>query len=174
VKLRRTKQTQTKQKFMKSNKMTLIAALAVGSLLVLSPATRAQDSTNAPAASTPAANPGGGMRGRGPSLDQLAKTLNLTDAQKTQIKPILDAQQQKMRDLMQDTTLSREDKTAKRKTLHEDTAAQLKPILSADQMAQWEKMSQPRQRGGQKTAPAGGDKPADAAPATPPAAAPQN
>jgi Spy/CpxP family protein refolding chaperone len=149
---------------MKSNKMTLIAALAVGSLLVLSPALRAQDSTNTPPSSTPpAGGAGGGMRGRGPSLDQLAKTLNLTDDQKTQVKPILEAQQQKMRDLMQDTTLSREDKTAKRKTIHDDVAAQLKPILSADQLAQWEKLSQPRQRGqrgGGTNAPA----------ATPPAA----
>jgi Spy/CpxP family protein refolding chaperone len=166
------KQTQPKQKFMKSNKMTLIAALAVGSLLVLSPATRAQDSTNTPAPSTPAVGGGagaggGGMRGRGPSLDQLAKTLNLTDDQKTQVKPILDAQQQKMRDLMQDTTLSREDKMAKRKTIHDDTGAQLKPILTADQYAQWEKMGT-RQR---RPAPAAADTNAPAA--TPPAAAPQ-
>jgi len=154
---------------MKSNKMTLIAALAVGSLLVLSPATRAQDSTNAPAASTPAPGSGAGgtMRGRGMSADAVMTQLKLDDATKAKVKPILDAQTQKMSDLRKDTTLSREDRTAKMKAIHDDTATQLKPILTDDQYAQWQKMGQRNRRPA-----AGGDKPADAA--TPPAAAPQN
>jgi periplasmic protein CpxP/Spy len=136
-------------KFMKSTKIMLMAALAAGALLAGGSSLLAQDSTNTPPAGAPAGGPpGGGMRGRGPSLEQLAKTLKLTDDQKTQVKPILEAQQQKMRDLMQDTSLSREDKMAKRKTIHDDTEAQLKPILSADQLAQWDKLSQPRQRMG--------------------------
>lgn len=145
--------------------MTLIAALAVGSLLVLSPALRAQDSTNTPAATPPAGGPGGGMR-RGMSPDAIMTQLKLDDATKAQVKPILEAQQQKMADMRKDpdySTLSREDRMAKAKAIHDDTAAQLKPILTDDQYAQWEKIGT-RQR---RPAPAATNAPAATPPATP-------
>ena len=74
-----------RQTIMKATKTMLIAALAAGSLLVWSPALRAGD-TNTPPSTPPAgAPPAGqrppGMRG-GPTLDQLAEQLKLTDDQK--------------------------------------------------------------------------------------------
>jgi len=149
----------------------MIAALAVGSLLVLSPALFAQDSTNTPPAAPPAGGPpAGGMRGR-MSPDAIMTQLKLDDATKAKVKPILEAQQQKMTDLRKDpdySSLSREDRMAKVKAIHDDTATQLKPILTDDQYAQWEKLSQPGQR--RRPAPAAGG---DATPATPPATPPQ-
>jgi hypothetical protein len=151
---------------MKLNKMTMIAALGVGSLLVLSPVLRAQDSTNTPPAGGQTV---GGMRARGMSTDAVMTQLKLDDATKAKVKPILDAQRQKMMDLRKDpdfSSLSREDKMAKVKAIHDDTAAQLKPILTDDQYAQWEKigtrMRRPMPPAGDTNAPA----------ATPPAAAP--
>jgi hypothetical protein len=128
---------------MKSNKMTLIAALAVGSLLVLNPALRAQDSTNTPPAGQ---RPPGGMRAP-MTLDRIATQLKLTDDQKAKVAPIIDAQNTKLADLRKDpdfASLSREDKMAKMKAIRDDTTAQLKPILTDDQFAQWQKMGQRR------------------------------
>ena len=92
---------------MKLTKMTLIAALALGGLLTLSPALRADDATNTPPSAPPAGGPppgdrGPGMRGRGPNFDMIAQRLNLTDDQKPKVKAILDDQQEQMRDLWQE------------------------------------------------------------------------
>jgi periplasmic protein CpxP/Spy len=140
---------------MKSTKTLLFAALAVGSLLVGLPA-NAQDSTNA----APAARAGGnrGMRG-GPNIDQLATELKLTDDQKAKVKPILEAQRQKMTDLRQDTTLSQEDRRTKMQAIREDTLKQMKEVLTPEQYDQYQKMGQRNRR--------------NAPPANPPAAAPQ-
>lgn len=127
---------------MKLTKTMIIAALAAGAWLAGGAALLAQDSTNTPPAAN-GQNPGG-MRGRGPSFDMIAKHLNLTDDQKAKVKPILDARQQKMQDLRNDPdfrSLSREDKMAKVKAIQDDTTAQLKPILTDEQFAQWQKMA---------------------------------
>ena len=131
---------------MKATKMMLIAALAAGSLLTLSPALRADDSsTNTPpstpsAGNAPQGNHGQGMRGRGPNFDALAQRLNLTDDQKPKVKDILDNERGQMRDLWQNQDLSREDRMAKMKTIHDDTNAKLKNILTADQFQKWQDM----------------------------------
>jgi hypothetical protein len=57
----------------------------------------------------------------------------------------LDDQQQKMRDLRQDTSVAQADKRAKAKEIREATTAKLKDILTADQFAKWQKVGQ-RQR----------------------------
>ena len=97
---------------MKATKMTLLAALAVGSLLTLSPALRADDATNIPPSAPPAGGPppgdrGPGMRGRGPNLEMIAQRLNLTDDQKPKVKAILDDRQEQMRDLLQNDRICR-------------------------------------------------------------------
>ena len=130
---------------MKSTKMTLIAALAVGSLLTLSPALRADDSsTNTPPSTPPAGGPShgdrGAMRGRGQNFDALAERLNLTDDQKPKVRDILQAEREQMRDLWQNQDLSREDRMAKMKTIHDDTSAKLKNVLTPDQFQKWQEM----------------------------------
>ena len=129
---------------MKATKTMLIAALAAGSLLVWSQASRAAD-TNTPPSTPPAgAPPAGqhppGMRG-GATLDQLAQQLNLTDDQKVKVKPILDARDQKMRDLRGDTSLTPEDRRARMKALRDDMTMQMKAVLTPEQFDKWQKMS---------------------------------
>jgi len=129
----------------------MIATLAVGSLFASGIPSQAQENTNAPVAGAPP----GGMRMR-PNFDTLAKNLELTDAQKPQVKVIYDEQQQKLKDLRADTSVAQSDKRAKAKEIREAMTAKLKPILTAEQFAKWEKMGTGmRQR--PTAAPAGGD-----------------
>ena len=118
----------------------LIAALAVGSLLVWSPALRAGD-TNTPPSTPPAGAPPAGQRPPGmkggPMLDQL----NLTADQKPKVQSIYAAQRQKMRDLRQDTSLTPEDRSARMKALHDDMATQMKAVLTPEQFDKWQKTS---------------------------------
>jgi periplasmic protein CpxP/Spy len=163
--------------FMKTNKITLIAALAVGGLLVLGTALRAQDSTNTPPSNPPAGSPppgGPGMRGR-PNFDQIAKRLELTDDQKPQVKAIFDDQMQKMGDLRADDSLSQEDRRARMKSIREDTDTKLKAILTPEQFEKWQKM--PRLRGPRNVPPPdGANNPAANPPGAgnPPNVPPQN
>jgi Spy/CpxP family protein refolding chaperone len=153
---------------MKITKPMFIAALIAGNLFAWNLALRADDATNTPPAVPPGAPPPGDHGQRGHlTVDQLAKRLDLTDDQKVKVKPIIDAQNQQMSDLRQDTDLSREDRMAKMKAIHDDTTAQLKPILTEDQFAKWLKISRMPHRPMQN-----GDNPPPANP--PPDAPPQN
>jgi Spy/CpxP family protein refolding chaperone len=137
---------------MKSTKIMLMAALAAGALLAGGSSLLAQDSTNTPPAGAPAA---GAMRSRGgPSLEQLTKSLDLTDDQKPKVKAALDEQMQKMSALRKDPDfagLSREDKMAKMKPIRDEFVSQMKDILTPDQLAKFQKMSQ-----GMRNRPPGG------------------
>jgi periplasmic protein CpxP/Spy len=162
---------------MRATKMTLIAALAVGSLLTLSPALRADDATNTPPSAPPAGGPppgdrGPGMRGRGPNFDMIAQRLNLTDDQKPKVKEILDGQRQQMRDLWQQgQDMSREDRMAKMKSIRENTDAKLKAVLTSVQFEQWQKMES-RMRG-PRNRPPGGSPPGEGGTKTPAPPPPQ-
>jgi Spy/CpxP family protein refolding chaperone len=146
---------------MKLTKPLIIAALVAGNLCAWDIALRAQSTNN-----TPPAGPRGGMRG-GPGIDQLAQQLNLTDDQKTKVKPILDAQQQKMRDLRGDTSLSPDDRRAKMQGIRDETTTQMKAVLTPDQFEKWQTMMQRGRRPGGP--PAGGANAGSTnAPATPP------
>lgn len=75
-------------------------------------------------------------------LAHLTKTLNLTSDQQTQIKPILENQQQQMMQLHQDQSMSREDKMAKAKSLHADTTSKIEAVLNDQQKQKYEAMQQ--------------------------------
>ena len=150
----------------------IIAALVAGNLLAWSPALCAAD-TNTPAAVPPAGGPPGGQRPpgmRGPNLDQLVQQLNLTDDQKAKVKTILDTQNQKMRDLRNDTSLAPEERRPKIQSIREETTAQMKTVLTPDQFEKWQKMTQRNRRpGGPGGPPPGGERPGGTnAPAAPP------
>jgi Spy/CpxP family protein refolding chaperone len=153
---------------MKANKTMLIAALAAGSLLMCSPALRAGD-TNAPPSTPPAGAPPAG-RPPGGGFERMAEQLNLTADQKPKVQSIEDTRRQKMLDLSNDTSLSREDRQAKRKIVVEETAQQMKAVLTPEQFDKWQKTSPmgPR-RNRPNGPPPGGDKAGSTnAPATPP------
>ncbi|HET7100554.1 MAG TPA: hypothetical protein VFJ52_05335 [Terriglobia bacterium] len=91
----------------------------------------------------------GGRHMRGPmtpadQLARLTKQLKLTDEQQAKIKPILEEQHNKMMDLRQDTSMSREDRFARFREVRQDSLEKIKPILTPEQQKQWEKIQQNR------------------------------
>lgn len=73
-------------------------------------------------------------------LAMMTKQLNLSDEQQNQLRPILADRQQQMQALWSDQSLSREDRTAKMKTIREETHAKIEAVLNADQKTKFEQM----------------------------------
>jgi cobalamin biosynthesis protein CbiD len=71
--------------------------------------------------------------------------LNLTSEQQTQIKPLLENQQQQMMQLHQDQSLSRADKMTKAKSLRDDTTSKIEAVLNDQQKQKYEAMQQKMQ-----------------------------
>jgi len=103
----------------------------------------AQDNPPPPPASGP-----GQMAHHMPSvddqLDHLSSKLNLTDAQKPQVKTILQDQQDQMAKLMSNNSSSREEMHAKMRDIHEKSNSKIRAILTDDQKAQFDKMQSER------------------------------
>ncbi len=162
---------------MKANKTMLITALAAGSLLMWSPALRAGDTNTTPSTPPAGAPPAGqrppGMRG-GPGIDQFSEQLNLTADQKPKVQAILDARNQKIRELRGDTSLTPEDRRVKMKALRDDETTQMKAVLTPEQFDKYQQITQRRRPGGPPAGgpPAGGNPPSTSG-TPPPAAAPQ-
>ena len=122
---------------MKYNRLGLMAAMALGSLVVFANVASAQDAKESK----------GGKRSM-PSvqerMDRLNDELKLTDDQKPKVKAVLeetDKKRQELRDLPQD------ERREKARGLMEDQNKKMKDILTADQYAKYEKMPRPG-RGG--------------------------
>jgi Spy/CpxP family protein refolding chaperone len=133
---------------MKSTKTLLIATLAAGALLAGNSALLAQNATNPP----PAGEHGPGMKGR----PNLAKQLDLTEAQKPKVDAIMKSAMEKGRALREDTSLAPEEKKARAKVIHEETATQMKAVLTPEQFAKWQEISK---RGPRMHPPGGPDAP---------------
>lgn len=76
---------------------------------------------------------GRGEGRRGDGAMRMMQELNLTDAQKAQLKPIMEAQRTAMMALRDDTTLTPEAKRAKLKQMRDDNETKINAILTADQ-----------------------------------------
>ena len=92
-----------------------------------------------------------GQAGGGPNpeqrLQKLATELNLSDAQKTQLKPILEEEGSKMKALRDDSSLSRQDRMEKMKTIMADSRSKMDPILNDDQKKKLADLKSERQQG---------------------------
>lgn len=128
------------------NKLSLVAALAVGALLAGATLTSAQDAP----------------KKKGPSVEQrvdrMSTELNLTADQKTKVTALFEDDMKKMRELRQDSSLSQEDRRAKGRTLREASDKKLKEILTPDQWEKWQKV---RPQGGPRGGGGGGGKKAE-------------
>jgi Spy/CpxP family protein refolding chaperone len=134
-------------------RIALSGILATG-LTLGSAAAFAQQDSPAPDASAQQ----GGYGHRQPQtpdeqVARMTKRYNLSADQQTQIKPIVADAQQKMMALRQDSSLSRDDKMAKMKSIHEDSNTKIQAILNdtqKQQFAQDQQRMQERmqQRGG--------------------------
>jgi Spy/CpxP family protein refolding chaperone len=116
--------------------------------------------------------PQGGGENQGPrrgmpSVDDQVKNLTeklaLTDDQQAKVKTILEDRSSQMQKLMQDDSMSREDKMAKARTLRDTTNGKISDVLTGDQKKKFDDMqkeAQERMRQRQQ----GGDAPPPSAP----------
>lgn len=72
-------------------------------------------------------------------LTRLVKRYNLSDTQKTQIRPILEDGKKKMDALFQDSSLAPEDRFAKFKAIRDDQVARVSALLNDEQRAKYQK-----------------------------------
>jgi Spy/CpxP family protein refolding chaperone len=124
---------------MKANKTMLIAALAVGSLLVWSPALRADDTNSRlplrpQALRRPASHPRAGF-------DRMAEQLNLTADQKPKVQSIMDSAKAENARFAQGHQPVAGRPQAKRKIVAEEMAQQMKAVLTPEQFDKWQKTS---------------------------------
>jgi Spy/CpxP family protein refolding chaperone len=146
-----------------------ICTIALSGLLALGMSTAAasaQDSMQQQGGSM-----GGSMQGQGmhhgmdadAQLSHMTKRYKLSSDQQSQIKPILEAQQQQMMQLHSDSSMSRQDRMAKMQSIREDSSAKIEAVLTGDQKtkfeadkAQMQQRMAARQNGGSMN---GGDAP---------------
>lgn len=119
------------------NKFCTLALAGIFTLSLAGSAVLAQDN-QAP----PQQQDGRGRRGMDPDeqLKRLTKTLDLTADQQTQIKPILESQQQQIQALRGDQSMSREDRMAKIKGIREDSRTKIEAALNDTQKQKYEAM----------------------------------
>lgn len=88
-------------------------------------------------------------------LDKLAKELNLTDAQKAQIKPILESEKSQIKSVRADKSLTKDQQKQKLVAVMKDSHAQILSILTPAQREQLKdiRAKAREKREGQKSAP---------------------
>jgi Spy/CpxP family protein refolding chaperone len=87
-----------------------------------------------------------GMHDEGQSLDQhlqtLSEKLNLSDEQKAKIKSILQDQMQQMKAVRADSSLSKDQKRAKIKSIHDSSHDGINTVLTPEQQAKLKQVKQ--------------------------------
>ena len=96
--------------------------------------------------------------------EKLFTAIKATDDQKEKLKAIFKERNEKFKSLREDTGISQEDRTSKRKDITKDIDAKVKDVLSADQYEQYLKFQKENgRRGGRNGAPPA-NPPADTTP----------
>jgi Spy/CpxP family protein refolding chaperone len=115
----------------------MLVALTTGSHLI-GQADQATPTTPPPAHSA------GGATANSPEghLQMLSEKLNLTDDQKTKLRPIMQDEAQQLRAVHDDTSLSPEQKSAKMKAIRETFHKQINTVLTPEQQAKLKQMQQ--------------------------------
>ncbi len=119
-------------------KLSLIVAVALGSLVACSLATAQEAGKDAAKK---------GKRGFSPEqrLERMTTQLNLTDEQKPKVKAVLEDTAKKFQDL------APEDRRTKGREIRQEETKKLKEILTADQFKKYEEMGQGMgKKGGEK------------------------
>jgi protein CpxP len=135
-----------------------IPILMLASLLALATGAFAQQSGDQDASPTQGGNEEGGHKGHGghggregrmdPSqrVKMLSEKLNLTNDQQSKVKDIFTSQQKQMQSLMQDQSMSREDKRSKFEQMRSDTDSQIRAVLTGDQQQKFDAMLKEREQ----------------------------
>jgi Spy/CpxP family protein refolding chaperone len=132
---------------MQTIKPLLPAALALAGMLSLQPTARAAEPSAAAQPATATVQPAQDERGAAirERMQEVARELGLTDTQKEQLKPILQAEFAKMKALREDQSLTRPEKLEKFKAIRAELLPQVKEILTPEQLEKWQKIRQQRQ-----------------------------
>lgn len=120
-----------------------LLALALGAMFALgTTAALAQDQGQA---QLPAGHPTRAMQtDPDQQLATLTQKLKLTTDQQTQIKPILVDRQQKLHALMQNQSLSPDDRRSQSRSIMSDSNSKIEAVLTGDQKQTFEAMQQSR------------------------------
>jgi Spy/CpxP family protein refolding chaperone len=124
---------------MRINKIIVVAALALGGLLVCSAVATAQDAKE------------GKKTARRPfsveqQLDRLSTELQLTDAQKPKVKLVLEDTSKKRQEMRADTNTPQEERRAKMQALMKEQDKKLKEILTPEQQEKYQKLMEQRRQ----------------------------
>jgi periplasmic protein CpxP/Spy len=119
--------------------------LALGGVFALgTTAALAQDQGQA---GVPAGHPSHAMRmDPDHQLANLTHELDLTTNQQTQIKPILVDRQQKLQALMENQSLSPDDRRSRAKSVMSDSNSRIEAVLNSDQKQKFEAMQQEKSK----------------------------
>lgn len=135
-------------------------ALILAALGVVAPSAYAEEGTS-PATQQPQDRPvmqrEGGQRlaGLERRLKRLSSQLNLSEEQKKQIRPILDEEVGQLKDLRNDTKLSKEEKRTKFKEIANATFDKIQQLLTPEQQKKHDELRQQAlERRGKRGAPA--------------------
>lgn len=115
--------------------VSLVAAAALGSLLVSNTPSSAQDT-----------NANRRAERRGPMVAQrverMRTELKLNDDQKTKVTALFEQQAKQRREIFGDSAIPREERRDKMRALMEEENKQLKVILTSDQFEKWKTLRQ--------------------------------
>jgi len=119
--------------------LVLTGLLATGGIMFAQEPSSPPPDQNAPQAE------GGGMgHHRGGMMDpdarlaHMTKRYKLTADQQSQIKPILQDEQQQMQSMHSDTSMSRDDKRAKMQSIHQADTQKIEAVLTDEQKQKFE------------------------------------
>jgi Spy/CpxP family protein refolding chaperone len=115
--------------------MNRVRSLAIGAMLMFALTTIAQRATTA-----------GSAKREVPAVEEhmklLAAKLDLTADQETQIKPMIQEMHDATEKVMDDTSLSREERRAKMRVIHSKADRDVRGVLNDDQKKKLDRMEQ--------------------------------
>jgi periplasmic protein CpxP/Spy len=107
-----------------------------------SQAPQQEPSQSAPAQQPPAGQSGAASQSQAPSHNEDDNPLNLTEEQKTKLRPIIADENQQMEAVRNDSSLTTEQKVAKANQIRETASPKIKAVLTPEQLQKLAEMQQ--------------------------------
>ena len=130
--------------------MALVVWLSMATL-VFAGALAPQEPTNPSNAPNPGGSPNG-RPGRGGNVENrlgnLSKQLNLTHEQREKIRPLLNHEVERIREIRSNTSLTQAEARRRMETARRNTNEHIAEILTPEQKKQWQETRQERRGGG--------------------------
>ena len=128
---------------MKSFVKQMLAVVAIGAMSLVTPVliAQTQDSAENKSQDTAQSNVPG-QESADSKLQQISQQLNLSEDQKTKLKPILQDEVDQLKALKSDTSATSQDKLQKAKEIRASHKQQIDAILTPEQKEKWQQMKQ--------------------------------